>query len=457
MSEILGDRSVSAGTWGVEVRSLASRDVLFEANAHRLLTPASTLKTLTLAVAADQLGWNYTFETRALATGTVDNGVLDGDLVVVGAGDPSFDDWDGGASATFGEWASRLKERGITTIGGRIVGNDDVFQDEGLGAGWMWDDLAFAYSAPASGLQFNEGSAQITITPGAAAGEPAMLALTPTHARVPMVNRVSTVPAGGATAIDMEALPRTPGAILSGTIALDAGRTVRLVSVGNPTLYFANAVRTGMIANGIDVLGGAVDADDLVDPPATSPSLIELTHRSPALSALADTLMKLSQNLYAETLLRTLGRVRGRAGTAEGGIAVIRQVLSAWGVPPSEVLMADGSGLSRYNLVTADALVTTLAHVYDDAGLREPFMASLPVAGRAGTLAERMKGTAAEGNVTAKSGSFTNARAVAGYLRTADGEPLVFAIAANNYGVAPAEVDRVTDAILVALAQFRRK
>ena len=118
--------------------------------------------------------------------------------------------------------------------------------------------------------------------------------------------------------------------------------------------------------------------------------------------------------------------------------------------------MADGSGLSRYNLVTPHAIVSVLAHVYGDARLREPYIATLPVAGRAGMLSARMKGTAAEGNAQAKTGSFMNARALAGFVRTADGEPLAFSIMANNYGVPPADVDRVSDAIIVALAEFRR-
>lgn len=217
-----------------------------------------------------------------------------------------------------------------------------------------------------------------------------------------------------------------------------------------------NAVRTGLQNNGINVLGSAADIDDLVDPPAVDglPPLFE--HRSPALPALAGTLMKLSQNLYAETFLRTLGRLKGTGGIAAAGIDVVRRVLESWGVPASELVMADASGLSRYDLVSADAMTTVLVHVYNDSRLREPYIASLPVAGQAGTLATRMRGTAAEGNVQAKTGSFSNARAVAGFLHSADGEPLVFSIIANNYGVAPAEVDRVTDAVIVALAEFRR-
>lgn len=455
VSDILADPAVAAGTWGVAVRSLKSHEPLVEINAHRLLTPASTLKILTLAVTADQLGWDYTFETRVAMTGSVKDGVLDGDLVVLGSGDPSFDDWDGAATAVFGAWAARLKELGITMVGGRIIGNDDVFTDEGYGSGWMWDDMAEDYSAPASGLQFNEGTAQILVTP-AATGEPAVLSLTPSHTRFPMINRTTTVAAGGATRLAHKALPLTPGAIVSGTIAADAAKQVRNVAIGNPTLYFANALRSALIANGIDVLGGAVDADDLVDVPVVDASSVALSHRSPALSSLADTLMKLSQNLYAETFLRTIGRLKGAGGDAESGIDVLKKVLASWGAPVNELVLADGSGLSRYNLVSPALVVSVLEHVHGDDRLRGPFVASLPVAGKAGTLANRMKGTVAEGRVQAKTGSFTNARSIAGFVDSADGEPLAFDIMTNNYAAPTSQIDRVSDAIVAALAQFRR-
>lgn len=453
---ILANPAVSAGTWGVAVRSLKTHEPVVEINAHRLLTPASTLKVLTLAVTADQLGWDYTFETRVAMTGSVKDGVLDGDLVVLGSGDPSFDDWDGAATAVFGSWAARLKELGITTIGGRIIGNDDVFTDEGYGSGWMWDDMAEDYSAPASGLQFNEGTAQIVITPGAP-GEPAMLSLTPSHTRFPMINRTATVAAGGATRLAHKALPLTPGAVVTGTIALDAPKQVRNVAIGNPTLYFANALRSALTANGIDVLGGAVDADDLVDAPVVDASSMTLSHRSPALPVLADTLMKLSQNLYAETFLRTLGRLKGAGGDAESGIDVVKKVLASWGAPVNELVLADGSGLSRYNLVSPALVVAVLEHVHADDRLRGPFIASLPVAGKAGTLSNRMKGTIAEGQVQAKTGSFTNARSIAGFVNSADGEPLVFDIMTNNYAAPTSQVDRVSDAIVAALAEFQRR
>lgn len=167
-------------------------------------------------------------------------------------------------------------------------------------------------------------------------------------------------------------------------------------------------------------------------------------------------MMRLSQNLYAETLLKTLGAWSGTPTTA-GGLTAVRNVMETWGIPSSGYTQADGSGLSRYNVVTADTLVSILAHVDGDPRLREPFRSALPAAGRDGTLENRMKDTPAQENARAKTGSLTNAYALSGYVTSADGEPLVFSILANNFGLPAEAIDRITDAIVVRLARFSRK
>jgi serine-type D-Ala-D-Ala carboxypeptidase/endopeptidase (penicillin-binding protein 4) len=456
IAELVEDASVSAGTWGVAVRSLQTQETLAAVNAARLLTPASTMKLVTLAVAADRLGWDYTFETRVMANGLVANGTLSGDLIVIGSGDPSLDDWDGAGTALFRTWADRLRTLGIDTIDGRIIGDDDAFGDEGAGAGWAWDDLAFSYSAVASALQFNQNSAQLRIAPGPAVGTPAVVTLTPPYADVPMRALVMTDAPGTPASITIGPGVRAGSIDVGGVVPFRTDVVARNVAVTNPTLYFARAVREGLRGAGIAVRGEAVDVDDLDERPSVERAVTVMIHRSPTLASLAETMMKLSQNLYAETLLRSLAMAQSGVGTAEEGRTVVRDVLGSWGIDPAEVLIADGSGLSRYNLVTPRALVALLAHVHADARLRDDYIASLPVAGRTGTLAQRLKGTRAEGAVQAKTGSFSNARAIAGFTRTADGEPVAFAIVANNYGGPAAAVDRISDAIVTSIRELRR-
>jgi D-alanyl-D-alanine carboxypeptidase/D-alanyl-D-alanine-endopeptidase (penicillin-binding protein 4) len=453
LNSILAAPALARGTWGVVVRSLSRDETLYAMNVHKLMMPASTQKILTLAVAADQLGWQYTYRTTVLTIGPVEDGVLKGDIVVVGSGDPTVDDWDGFATARFAEWAASLKRLGIQKVAGRIIGDDHAFDDDRLGAGWAWDDLAASFATGVGALQFNQNTAQLVITPSAS-GEPAHVQVTPAAAHLSIVNRTTS---GNGGPLTVRPVPHSSTIEIDGAIATTSGRVLRNVSVPNPTTYFGNAVRDGLIRNGIDVVGPAVDIDELDAAVDRSNATVSTEVLSKGLATIAGTMMKMSQNLYAETLLKTIGVHASGVGSTAAGRAVVDSTLASWGVGAGEVLEVDGSGLSRYNLVSPDAMATVLRHVYQDERLRDPFIATLPRAGVDGTLGDRMKGTPAADNVQAKTGSFSNARSVAGYLRTADGEPLEFVVIANNYGAPASVIDNATDAILVALAKFSRK
>lgn len=167
--------------------------------------------------------------------------------------------------------------------------------------------------------------------------------------------------------------------------------------------------------------------------------------------------MKVSQNLYAETLLKAVGAWKGGLGTTEGGRVATRALLSSWGIAEAGYVQMDGSGLSRYDLVTPDMLVTILEHLYRDPRHRDAFVATLPVAGNDGTLSTRMKKTRAEGNAMAKTGSIANVRSLSGYVRTRDGETLAFSILANNFTIPASTVNWIADLAVETLANFSRK
>ncbi len=453
IDRLLAAPALARGTWGAVIRSLDSGDILYSLNPRKLLTPASTMKIVTLAAAAERLGWEYVFETHVLGIGAIDFGFLDGDLLVVGSGDPTVDDWNGEGTRLFQSWAERLKALGVRTVSGRIVGDDDAFEDEGLGAGWAWDDLGMGYAARTGALQFNQNTAQISIRPGSTEGASAEVTVRPEWVEMRLKNLIRTSLAGVANDLSIRPIGGDAVLELRGSVALDGG-LVRNVAVENPTRYFVSGLLGALTANGIDVRGGAVDIDDLATPIRRSDASPLLTHRSMPLAALAGTMMKLSQNMYAETLLKTLGRPASGTGSTQAGLRAVRETLDGWGIDPAGMQMADGSGLSRYNLMAPETLVAVLSHVHRQDRLRAPFLASLAVAGREGTLAERMKGTKAEGNARAKTGSLSNVRALAGYVRTADNDLLAFAVIANNVGAATHEVDQTMDAIVAELAAF---
>jgi D-alanyl-D-alanine carboxypeptidase/D-alanyl-D-alanine-endopeptidase (penicillin-binding protein 4) len=477
LEAVLNGPALSRATWGVLVQSLQNGETLFAWNPQKLLLPASNMKLVTLAAAAAELGWDYTYRTQLLARGAVNAGVLAGDLIVVGSGDPSIGNVDGSADKVFGDWADRLKQLGIRAIDGRIVGDDNAFDDEILGFGWSWDDLTEDYAAGVGALQFNENGIRVNIAPGPAPGSPAAISVDPPESGIVVVNSIRTGDVGAAANLTAHRLPGQSTLVLAGTVPAGATTPAALtLAVDNPTLFFVRALRRSLIARGVDVRGPAVDIDDLATPidPAGATPVAE--YRSPPLSVLAVRLMKVSQNQYAETFLKTLGIDRsGREttpsereasaerhsdgssrATAIKGRTVAQKLFQDWGVDAGSLIIRDGSGLSRYDYLTAQALVTILAHVYKDTKLYEPFAASLPTPGTDGTLANRLKGTAAEHRLRAKTGSMSQVRTLSGYITTGDDEPLVFSILANNFDTTADVINRATDAMLVKLAEFKR-
>lgn len=452
---LLDTPALDAGTWGIVVRSLATDETLYARNPRKLLTPASNLKIVTLAAAAERLGWDYTYETQVLGIGAIDFGFLDGDLVVRGSGDPSLTEADGSAQQVFRAWAERLKALGVRSLSGRIIGDDNAFDDESYGAGWMWDDMNEAYSAGVGALQLNMGEALVTVAPGTRAGEPATLTIATEASGLTVRNRVMTGAAGSPAQVITKRIANSAVLDVAGSLPAGGGVVQRRVAVDNQTGYFVSELRKALIANGIEVKGPAVDIDELSEPVRLQDAMPLLAHRSPPLRTLAATLMQLSQNQYAETLLKTLGAQAG-SPTFDGGLGVVADVLATWGIAAGQALPADGSGLSRYDIISADVLARVLAHVARDPRLDGPFRASLSVAGMPGMLADRLKGTPAAGQVQAKTGSMRHVRSMSGYARTAAGEPVVFSIIANNFGIPSSEVDRTTDAILLQLFQFVR-
>jgi D-alanyl-D-alanine carboxypeptidase/D-alanyl-D-alanine-endopeptidase (penicillin-binding protein 4) len=244
---------------------------------------------------------------------------------------------------------------------------------------------------------------------------------------------------------------------VTGVVPIGRADVTRTVSVENPTEFAVNALRRALVAKGIAVSGEAVDIDTLPAPPDLSNAQTVLTYTSPPLAEIGKVLLKVSQNLYADTLLKLLGRpAAGGPATASAGTKAVQDVLAGWGIPAGRYVQADGSGLSRYNYLTAGLLVAVLAHVHADQRLSAAFADGLPVAGVDGTLASRLKNTRAQGNARAKTGSIANARALSGYVTSADGEPLVFSMIVNNFNVPQSEADAVIDRAVARLAGFRR-
>jgi D-alanyl-D-alanine carboxypeptidase/D-alanyl-D-alanine-endopeptidase (penicillin-binding protein 4) len=467
------DSPAASALWAVKVQSLDSGEVLFERDAHRLVMPASNMKIVTMAVAAERLGWDYRFPTTLETSGVIDNGVLRGDLVIVGHGDPTISGRSGPRTAVFEHWAGKLRELGVQRIEGRLVGDDDAFDDDTPGEGWPWDDLTAGYAAAATALQFNENVTSVVVHTAGQPGERADVRIEPVFPEAMLTAEVTIGPADSTPKIVVVRDPFGSAVTVTGTVPKAERDYVRTITVTNPTTFYLQALLDTLAAKGISVRDGAVDIDEAkaLASPAVSGRAerrVLFTHSSPPLSEIGVPFMKVSQNLFGETLLNAVGQQAGlepcphtfevacRGRAVESGRKVYEQVLGGWGVPVGEFIISDGSGLSRYDYLTANLLVTVLRRMARDPRHAAPFDATLPIMGKDGTLGRRLRGTRAEGVVRAKTGTISNVRSLSGYLTTADGERLVFSIVANNFKAPSAVIDGITDQAVERLVHFTR-
>ena len=444
---MLGAPALERGYWGVLIRSLANNDTLYAMNARKLMMPASALKTVTLAAAAERLGWDYTYETQIVAEAPVHEGTVEGDLAVLGSGDPSIDE------RTVASWADQLKAHGILAIAGGVVADGRAFEGHGLGFGWSWGDLPYYYAAPVSAAQFHRSAVDISISPGQAPGDPAGYELSPTGSGLVVENAIRTGPSDGPVEFVAHRFPGSPVVVLDGTVPAGGKPITRSLAVDDPAAFLAAALKEALVARGIAVNGPATARRDTHGNAPVGQAL--LSHRSAPLRVMAGTLMEVSQNQYAETLLTTMGAQAGTA-TPEGGLKVVEGVLASWNVPADATVLRDGSGLSRYDYITPETLVQVLTRMHGDPRHSESFFQSLSLSGVTGTLAARMQDTAAFQKVRAKDGSMAGVRSLCGIVSTGDGEPLVFAILANNFAVPGSTITATIDSVMVRLAAFRR-
>ena len=443
---------VARGVWGVSVYSLDRREALFTLNDTTLLVPASTAKLIALGAAVQSVGWDYQYETVVRATGPIVDGVVQGDLVVVGSGDPSIG---GRGGSTLAAFVDVMRTAGIRRIEGRVIGDDDALEEARPQLAWAWDDLGYATGALFGALNYGENRMEVIVAPGNAVATPPRLTQPYSWNRA-MLNRATTGAAGSAQLLWPEQRSGEPFLTIAGSIPIDAPPVRMSVAVGNPTLWFANALRHALIEAEIDVSGEAQDVDDVVlEPlkPERGDGILYI-HRSPTLAALAQPMLKDSINLYAEAALR-LNTPGGAFPTNDAALAGVRTTLAGWDVATDGWQVVDGSGLSRRDAVAPETLIAVLRRMWDPTGA-SPWMNSLPIAGVDGTLAARMAGTAAAGNVRAKTGTMSNIRALAGYVQTKDGEPLAFVVIVNNFEGPGAAAVEAIDRIAVALASFSR-
>jgi serine-type D-Ala-D-Ala carboxypeptidase/endopeptidase (penicillin-binding protein 4) len=443
---------VQRGVWGVVVHSLDRNERLFELQPDILLVPASVAKLVAVATAAEAVGWDYRYETTLQSTGMVSDGVLVGDLLAVGSGDPTIG---GRAGEDLSRWVVAVREAGIRRIEGRVIGDDNAVDEPRPQLAWAWDDLGNTSGALFGALNFAENKMTVTVTPGPAPGSPSALGVDPLGSSRPLANRVVTAAMGTVQQLWAEQRPGEPFLTVAGSIPAGAPPARLTVAVGNPTFWFATALRNRLLNEGIEVTDEAWDIDDVMPPPDRGRMQLLFTHRSRPLRDIVQPLLKDSINLYAEAVMR-LNAAPGPPATNDAALEGFGKRLTAWGIPAQSQQLVDGSGLSRRDTVSVRTVLTVLQRMHDPAGA-SPFVTALPVAAVDGSLSQRMQNTSAAGNVRAKTGTMSNIRSLAGYVNTQDGETLAFVAIVNNFEGTGAAANQALDAIAVRLASFRRR
>ena len=441
---------VQRAVWGIVVHSLDRNERIFELNPHSLLVPASTAKLVSLATAVDAVGWNFRFETVVRATAPLIDGTLPGDLLIVGSGDPSIG---GRGGAPLSVVVDSLRALGLRRVDGRVIGDDDAIEEPRPQLAWAWDDLGYGTGVLFGALNLEENRLVVTITPGSTPDGPTKLNVDSRASHRPLTNNTVTGAPGSPLLIWPEQRPGELSLTVAGSVPVGAPPAQLSVSAGNPTLWFASVLRNMLLGSGVEVTGEAFDVDDVVPGPRREGPVL-YTHQSATLAEIAQPLLKESINLYGEAVLR-LNAARDVFATNDAALEGVRLRLAAWGVPLDAWQIVDGSGLSRRNAVAPEVLVAILQRMYDQSGA-SPWMTGLPVAGRDGTLAGRMKGTPAEGNLRAKTGSMSNIRTLAGYVQTRDKETLALAIMADGFEGPGSAANDALDRIAVRLAGFSR-
>jgi len=411
------------GEWGAIIVSLTRGDTLFAQNADAMMQPASTMKMYTSAVALDRFGPDFTFHTPVLRDGSVGaDGALAGNLYLRGVGDPSLSSRFWRDEEPMDALAKEIAAAGIKHIRGDIVGDATMFDDKLVPDGWKTSYLGASYAARVSALSLNENLIWVVAKPD---GKRASVTLDPATTTIPLDGSVSLVSGGGGR---ISASRRPDGTVtVRGSIGARSGPLKYSFVVDNPALFTTGALRASL-----QKLGIVVDGQTRLG--STPTGAVEVAAiSSPPLAQIIGEMDRESINLYAELLFRDTAHASlHQVGSAETGLTNLRTFLSGKvGASPNVVDVADGSGLSQLDRVTARSMVQLLGYVHH-ADWGPVFHAALPVDGESGTLKRRSKGTPARGNLHAKTGTTNTVAALGGYVTAKNGEVLAFSLIYNG-------------------------
>ncbi len=484
IASLLAQPAAAYAHWGVSVVTLGGKPI-YALNEGQYFHPASSAKLFTAATAFALLPSNLTFTTRVVSGAAPDaSGTVHGDLVILGVGDANISGrtipYDGKTErqgpplAALEQMADQIVLAGVHTVAGNIVGDDTWFPFDRYGTGWSWGDLEWGYGAPVSALTVNDNVVYLNIMPAAQVGETSVASWLPGTSYYTLENSLITA---DPEALQQPGIDRQPGSLsvrIFGQTPLGKDGVHAALALEDPAEYAARSLREMLTARGVQVTGTArarhrLPADTgeylreqaqpielhpvslaTVESPTAGETILA-SHVSPPLVEDLVVTDKVSQNLHAEIMLRNLGKLEGADGSVSEGARVVRQFLVGAGIPASDFLFFDGSGLSQQDLVTPRAFTTLLSYAAKQSW-GETFRASLPVGGVDGTLNARFRQRLLNGKVFAKTGTLGEAASLSGYVIAASGQTVAFSIMSSDH-LPGSKADATIDKIVAAIAR----
>lgn len=477
VSAILAGANANRSYWGILIADSDTGETLCALNADHFFVPASNAKLVTTALALAMLGPDYRFRTTLESDGTLaPDGHLSGNLILVGRGDPDLSNRifpfagefarQGATEKIFAGMVDAAVAKGLREVDGDVVADDGYFPYDPYPAGWSVGDLFFDFGVPVSAITFNDNVVSISIQPGSRVGEPAVLTTQPAAALDTLAHAVVTSAPNGMPQLAVVRQPGSNFLLVRGTIPAGHAPVKLDLAMIQPAETAARTIQELLQAHGVRVTGrirvghsappDTTASGEPVLPARRAPEphrLVLAEHMSPPLSQSVELTNKISQNLHAEIFLRTVGLEKFGLASTAAGLKVERDFLRTAGVPDGDVILTDGSGLARDDLVTPQAMVDLLRYA-SRAPWARAFRASLPVSGANGTLEDRMRSSPASGLIAAKTGATERVHALTGYATTLRGEHLVFSIFCNNTAQRAAAATAPVDDIATAMVEM---
>src|SRR5215831_3622071 len=457
---LFGAGPTGKGEWGLLILDSQTGEMLYQQNADRYFIPASNMKLFTTALALTRLGPDYRFYTTLETSGTLANGVVTGNVALMGRGDPNLsnrkfpynlkEEFDGPPEKVLAELADGLIAKGVKEISGDVIGDDTYFPRERYPSGWEIDDMVWEYGAAISSIVVDDNTVTLTLTPGDQPGSAVQAIESPATPDFSVKNEVTTSAAGVKSDLT---LTREPGAslvVMKGSMPAGGPPRKLVLAIEEPAQHAATLLKHLLEDRGVRVDGVARVRHEA--PKTGEDPTVLAEHVSVPLGEAVKLINKISQNLHTEMLLRAVARQGGMWATADDLMKVPQDFYASAGIDPDDVVQSDASGLSRHDLVTPRAIVALLKFAQMQPWF-ETYYNSLPVAGVDGTLEDRMKDTAAAGHIHAKTGSVAHVRTLSGFADTPSGRKLIFSFLSNNQAGKNHEASDALTGLCVAMLE----